>query len=73
MCWKTPSINTNVPSAPQRDPNSLLGRLFARRAPGVNATIATSPLGDLGFGKNTKKPTLLGQTDQTAPPAGSTY
>lgn len=56
---------TTAPTAPRRDPNSMLGK-FARatllRARGAADTIASSPLGDPNFGKSVSKPTLLGQT-----------
>lgn len=62
MCFRAPKINTTVAPAPQRDSNSLLGRLFLRRAKGTEDTIKTSPLGDVGFGQNVSRATVLGST-----------
>ena len=68
MCFFSvpkPKIETKAAPAPERDPNaglSQLARLNAFRARGARDTIATSPLGDPGFGTNLKRATLLGQT-----------
>lgn len=66
MCFAPPSppaLITKVLPAPERSTTSGLAsfaRLTALRSRGALDTIASSPLGDLGFGKNVKRPTILG-------------
>lgn len=68
MCFQSPKINLpNILPAPQRDPNSGLAKfasLLAGRSRGSLDTTATSPLGDVGYGKNVSKPTVLGASGQ---------
>lgn len=72
MCFFSPppmpSIKTAVAPAPQRNSSSGLAtfaRMQAANAKGAIETTATSPLGDLGFGSNVKKPTVLGSVGAT--------
>lgn len=66
MCFfsqKAPQLITQVQPAPQRNTSSGLAtfaKLTALRSRGAFDTTATTPLGDLGFGKNVAKPTVLG-------------
>lgn len=65
MCFasKMPALNTTVQPAPQRNTTSGLAtfaKLTALRSRGALDTTATTPLGDLGFGKNVARPTILG-------------
>ena len=64
MCFASPPpLITQVLPAPRRDPNAGLAafaRLTALKSRGALDTTATTPLGDIGFGKNVSKPTVLG-------------
>lgn len=67
MCFFSSSAPqpANVPPAPIRNATSGFARsaqVTALAARGVRDTIATSALGDTGFGSSVKKPTFLGAT-----------
>lgn len=58
-----PNLVQNVLPSPERSREAGLARfasLIASRSRGALDTTKTSPLGDLGFGKNVSKPTVLG-------------
>lgn len=70
MCFapSPPALITKVQPAPQRSTTSGLAnfaRMTALRSRGALDTTATSPLGDLGFGTNVKRPTVLGSPGQS--------
>lgn len=74
MCFSSPKISTSVPAAPSDSRATSLAsdaRLAAQRAKGVDATIATSALGDAGFGSSLKRATVLGQTSSAAASTGA--
>lgn len=68
MCFfssPTPAAPAAVSSAPVRSlasSSARSARLTALTAKGSGDTIATTPLGDTGFGSRVKRPTFLGQT-----------
>ncbi|MEH6727435.1 MAG: hypothetical protein V7703_14830 [Hyphomicrobiales bacterium] len=54
-----------MPTAPRRDEEASLvqdARRRARNARGVAGSVFTSALGDVGFGQNVSRATLLGQS-----------
>jgi hypothetical protein len=64
MCFSAPPM-PKTPSPPKRDDNATLAqqaRMTTLRSRDVSGTLATSPLGDTGFGQNSRKATLLGTT-----------
>lgn len=64
MCMPTAPKSQAMPATPQRDDSASLAqnaRATVLRARGVQDTIATSALGDPGFGRNVRA-TKLGQT-----------
>lgn len=62
-------VQTSVASAPVRNGSGGFARAAnatALRARGVQDAIATSALGDTGFGSSVRKPTFLGMTSAAA-------
>lgn len=65
MCFMPKIDMPKVTAGPTRDPLSSIAqnaRATALRAKGESAAIATTPLGDSGFGRNLRRATLLGTT-----------